>query len=53
MTTNKTGTLNMIIQTLSISAVALLLAMAAQAQIDNFHKAFSACLEGKNYIVKY
>ena len=26
---------------------------ASQAEIDNFHKAFSACLEGKNYIVKY
>ena len=26
---------------------------ASQAQIDNFHKAFSACLEAKNYIVKY
>ncbi len=26
---------------------------ASQAQIDNFRKAFSACLEAKNYIVKY
>lgn len=26
---------------------------ASQAQIDNFRKAFSACLEGKQYIVKY
>lgn len=26
---------------------------ASQAQIDNFRKAFSACLEGKEYIVKY
>lgn len=26
---------------------------ATQAQIDGFKKAFSACLEGKNYIAKY
>ena len=26
---------------------------ATQAQIDNFKKAFSACLEGKNYMVKF
>jgi hypothetical protein len=26
---------------------------ASQAQIDNFRKAFSACLEAKDYIVKY
>lgn len=26
---------------------------ASQAQIDNFNKAFSACLEAKDYIVKY
>jgi len=26
---------------------------ASQAQINNFRKAFSACLEGKDYIVKY
>jgi len=26
---------------------------ATQAQMDNFKKAFSACMEGKNYIAKY
>jgi hypothetical protein len=26
---------------------------ATQAQMDGFKKAFSACLEGKNYIAKY
>jgi hypothetical protein len=26
---------------------------STQAQIDNFKKAFSACMEGKNYIAKY
>jgi pyruvate/2-oxoglutarate dehydrogenase complex dihydrolipoamide acyltransferase (E2) component len=26
---------------------------ATQQQMDNFKKAFSACLEGKNYMVKY
>ena len=28
-------------------------AQASQAQIDNFKKAFSVCLEGKKYLVKY
>jgi hypothetical protein len=26
---------------------------ATAEQIDNFKKAFTACLEGKNYMVKY
>ena len=49
----------MMIRTLYICAVTRLLAMTAQAQqasrarIDNFRKAFSACLEAKDYIVKY
>lgn len=28
-------------------------AQATQEQMDNFKKAFSVCLEGKNYLVKY